>query len=360
MFVCYCLLLQSVVTVNNTVGNQKTEVFRKESLKNRRNFTKICSKVLSNLPTAVKHTDKNGFQELPERYLSNKRDISKGYSCGNAIAPEKASENPWMTILVKTAPSNFENRKILRETWGKIRFFKGKIFSLLFMVGLAPSSSGLQMKLQEENAKYGDILQCNFVDKYEALPIKVLSTFRWIIETNHQSRFYSVTDDDCVINIAEMHSIFTRLDTSEVKTDNTKVAQDDHNTIYCGYTFNEGAVPQRESSMKWNMPMELYSGDYYPAYCLGALWTLSYDILQALACVSTVTDIEDFFVEDVLISGILREKLGQGSNNIKPLWEKRWEEKKRLLAFHSGKLDNPKKRMLEKWREWSTNMSNMQ
>nr|XP_002128865.1 beta-1,3-galactosyltransferase 1 [Ciona intestinalis] len=317
-------------------------------------FKEQCAEIIQKLPSPKTYDRKDGFQRLPERYLRNRNRMDEGYKCGKVLRPKIDKETPWMTLLVKTAPKNFEYRNIIRKTWGGIQQFRGKIFKAIFMVGLAPSDDGVQTNLTVENGKYGDVLQCDFVDAYNALPTKVLSSLRWIVEENATSRFYSVTDDDCVINIPLLHDIFTKKDKGSVKD-----SLDDHNTVYCGYKYEAGAKPYRNNSSKWQMSMDLYSASNFPTYCMGAMWTLSFEIIRSLTCLSTVTDYADFYVEDVLITGILREKLGQGESNIKRIWKSHKVEKLRLLTLHTGKMEKKegKKAMFEQWETWSKNLT---
>lgn len=108
---------------------------------------------------------------------------------------------------------------------------------------------------------------------------------------------------------------------------------------------------------------ELYSEDVFPTFCHGALWMISFPLLNALYCVSEKTDYGGFFLEDVLItgfyntvgyyvalgfikkvftvvltllSGILREKLGLGESYIQPTIDKRLHKNNDLMLFHLG------------------------
>jgi len=56
------------------------------------------------------------------------------------------------------------------------------------------------------------------------------------------------------------------------------------------------------------MPREVYAKDFYPPFCHGAMIISSIDHIRELYKLSLVTDHEGFYLEDILIFGILRHK----------------------------------------------------
>ena len=58
------------------------------------------------------------------------------------------------------------------------------------------------------------------------------------------------------------------------------------------------------------MPRDVYPHDHYPPFCHGAMVTASYEHVRVLYELSLVTDFHGFFLEDLLIFGILRHKTG--------------------------------------------------
>ena len=47
----------------------------------------------------------------------------------------------------------------------------------------------------------------------------------------------------------------------------------------------------------------MYSERYYPAFCHGGMWTLSIKMINKLICASRITEKDDFYLEDVFITG---------------------------------------------------------
>ena len=77
-----------------------------------------------------------------------------------------------MIVLVKTAPQNIKLRNVLRRSWGSVQSIRRTKFATIFLLGQASSNKKNDL-LKKENNLFGDMLQCQFTDKYEYLPVKV-------------------------------------------------------------------------------------------------------------------------------------------------------------------------------------------
>lgn len=65
---------------------------------------------------------------------------------------------------------------------------------------------------------------------------QVLSSFRWVVEENIRAQHYTVTDDDCLMNLPNIRAFFM-------------VHSDD--ALYCGFTYASTAKPIRAIGNKW-------------------------------------------------------------------------------------------------------------
>jgi hypothetical protein len=162
---------------------------------------------------------------------------------------DRTDDEPFLVILVKSKISHFEQRQVIRETWG--RSDSRRRIRTVFLAGLpspleqdettaARSASfhvdleGLhhneeivhkrsrlfnnelnvknkqilnQLKHEDmlynfelEYEKYGDIVQQNFYDAYYNNTIKTLMGIRWAVDFCPRAKFYLFIDDDFYVN----------------------------------------------------------------------------------------------------------------------------------------------------------------
>lgn len=81
-------------------------------------------------------------------------------------------------------------------------------------------------------------------------------------------------------------------------------------TIYCGFSYDARGRPIRKVRSKYSVTPDIYSPNIYPPFCHGGMYTMTGNRMASIYGISTVTDWKKFHLEDVLITGILREKTG--------------------------------------------------
>lgn len=117
--------------------------------------------------------------------------------------------------------------------------------------------------------------------------------------------------------------------------------------IYCGFSYDPHSKPSRNMKNKWGVNLEQYSEEMYPAFCHGGMYTMSGALLSSIFAVSTVTNYDNFHLEDVLVTGILREKsrvedskiVKRGGLKAQPLMYYGWDSGPRVML-----------KMTHKWR----------
>lgn len=72
--------------------------------------------------------------------------------------------------------------------------------------------------------------------------LQVLATFRWILKQDIKATYFTVTDDDCLMNLFNIYEFFK----AEQETN-----QDYDKTVYCGYVYDQDSKPFRNDSNKW-------------------------------------------------------------------------------------------------------------
>ncbi|XP_076814031.1 beta-1,3-galactosyltransferase 5-like [Clavelina lepadiformis] len=284
----------------------------------------------------------NKFRSLPTSFQKYLTVPQPQANCGfdNLLIPSRHLNNQTidMIFLVKSDPQHFLGRKLIRNTWAFIKSIRGMTFATIFLVGTT-NSSEKQSSLKAENERFGDLLQCNVTDTYRALPLKMLAGFGWILKTGVRANLVTVTDDDCVMNVLDINTWYRE----------TLIEPFD---LFCGLRFNPTGKPIRWTQSKWYIRTQVYSGKFYPRFCQGRMYILPLPLMRDLYCMSEVTHKGDFHLEDVYITGILREKSGHPSI-------KHVTRNGRDLPF-TYHADNENKTVYEemifKWKIWNASL----
>lgn len=127
-----------------------------------------------------------------------------------------------LVILVKSAPVNFDKRFAIRSTWGYERRFSDVPIKTVFLLGISdsdkkknpvsskflnfkhPSTLSLEEAINEESAKYGDIVQADFIDSYYNNTYKTIMGMRWLIENCSNFRYAFFSDDDMYVSVKNL------------------------------------------------------------------------------------------------------------------------------------------------------------
>ena len=72
----------------------------------------------------------------------------------------------------------------------------------------------IQRSLEEESQEYGDLVQGDFLDNYYNLSYKAIMGNLWVAEFCSQAEFLVKTDDDMFVDMYEVKTCFTDLDTN--------------------------------------------------------------------------------------------------------------------------------------------------
>ena len=95
-----------------------------------------------------------------------------------------------------------------RSSWGNPDI-PGVVTKLVFLLGY-PEIERKQELLLEENQKYKDIVQGDFLDTYHNLSYKAIMGNLWVSEFCEQAEFVVKTDDDMFVDLYEVRKL-TRL-----------------------------------------------------------------------------------------------------------------------------------------------------
>ncbi|RWS30775.1 Beta-1:3-galactosyltransferase 1-like protein [Leptotrombidium deliense] len=208
-----------------------------------------------------------------------------------------ASNNDlFLVIFIHSAPNNFNKRQSIRRTWGNESNFNDDKIRVVFTLG-AVGDTSVQRLIEKENNDYKDIVQGNFLDSYRNLSYKHVMGLKWVTYFCQNAKFVFKTDDDIFVDIFQLifflkgwHSEMFPL----------------RNFMSCYVITNP--YPKRSVRSKWHVTYEEYPGKYYPEYCSGWGILMSPDVVFNLYIHSR--DINYFWVDDVLVSGLLAQRIG--------------------------------------------------
>lgn len=121
---------------------------------------------------------------------------------------------------MKSAPNNFGKRQAIRSTWGYQKRFSDVPIKTVFLLGSVEKAVGMEpanvpvpkgqppLALNEainlESAKYGDIVQADFMDSYYNNTYKTMMGMRWLVEHCTRFRYAFFADDDMYISVKNL------------------------------------------------------------------------------------------------------------------------------------------------------------
>nr|CAB3224816.1 beta-1,3-galactosyltransferase bre-5-like [Phallusia mammillata] len=118
--------------------------------------------------------------------------------------------------------------------------------------------------------------------------------------------------------------------------------------MYCGFMFEKNSGVIRGNG-KLSVQPEQYPESIYPDFCRGVMVIMTYEMLIDIYMASTVTNYQSFPLEDVMVYGILRQKISTKRRNIQPVINRGlplvfypWDETEQLFG-----------KMKDKWQKYA-------
>ena len=133
----------------------------------------------------------------------------------------------------------------------------------------------------------------------------------WAIENFLDDVFYTSCDDDFMIDISELVKVM-QWHQHKVKNE----LWDDF-PILCSYKARLNDGPDRRNTSKYYISSKEYRWPFYPDYCLGGAYTTSVGVARQLWQASQ--EVKHLKMDDVWITGILRERIGMPRQYIRKL-----------------------------------------
>jgi len=235
------------------------------------------------------YLEKEGIEENRKGELLNNRQNETCVGCKSFDF--KPSTNSWRCLympyndlqiffLIMSRPSNWEARKALRRTY--LSGLKGKPVNYVFVIGRSENYN-IEQRVIGESSYFGDILKFDFIDSYENLTIKSISSLQWASRSCQQARYVMKLDDDVWVNT---NALLTAAKSSSF-------------IKYIGGYCYSGAVPVREVKHKHFIAKEEYPGETFPPYCNGPSYIMTRQTVLNIGIIASYVPyvhIEDVFI----------------------------------------------------------------
>ncbi|XP_029961866.1 N-acetyllactosaminide beta-1,3-N-acetylglucosaminyltransferase 3-like [Salarias fasciatus] len=207
--------------------------------------------------------------------------------CGGDDNPEDV----FLLLVIKSPPTNYERREVLRKTWAKEKLHRGMWIRRVFLSGTL--SDGLHKEkmnklLEVEHREHKDILQWDFYETFFNLTLKQILFLEWMERNCNHARFLLNGDDDVLANTDNIVEYLDGLG-----------SYDWRKHLFTGHLIS-GAGPIRRSTSKYYIPVQVYEPSFYPPYCGGAGYLLSG--YTALAIYHTSESVPLLPIDDVYIA----------------------------------------------------------
>ncbi|XP_063390029.1 beta-1,3-galactosyltransferase 5-like [Cydia fagiglandana] len=196
-----------------------------------------------------------------------------------------------LVIIISSNPSNYDNRMVIRNTWGR----SVDSTKVVFLMGESENAS-LSQKIQNESAIFGDIVQGSFTDAYRNMTYKHVMGLKWVSHHCPTAKYILKTDDDVVVNSHALRQFLAR----ELSPWGAK------GLITCQVL--EHALVQRSHRSKWRVSPAEYKPHYYPTYCAGWAILYSQDVVPRL--LKTAQSTPYFWIDDVHVTGVVAQQIG--------------------------------------------------
>ncbi|KAF8563188.1 hypothetical protein P879_11941 [Paragonimus westermani] len=203
-----------------------------------------------------------------------------------------------LIIVVHSYSGNSYRRNLIRSTWGSLGRVGEEKIGILYFIGQAARPEE-QMRIEQENTIYRDLVQRNFTENYHNMTHKHLTVIEWLTLAECPWLDYVVkVDDDTFVDVFHL--------TRFLRVDRLKSTPG----FYC--TATSGAKPSRPHTdrqhNKWTITAKEFPKNIFPTYCEGFGYIIEAELVPYLYLCSLFT--RPIWIDDVYVTGMLADNLG--------------------------------------------------
>ncbi|KAG5898227.1 hypothetical protein JTB14_005603 [Gonioctena quinquepunctata] len=192
--------------------------------------------------------------------------------------------SPLFILAVHSAPSNFEKRQAIRDTWAN----RKNGVKVVFVIGLIDDLI-VQNKIEQEFENHRDFVQGNFLDSYHNLTYKHVTVLKYIVYHCPNTHYLVKLDDDVFVNMPNLKTFLHIYDLENRNSTN----------ILCSRMYGNPVL--REG--RWGVSFEEYPEKIYPYHCSG--FAIIYPRRAVFRLYEEAQKTKYFWIDDVHVSGTL-------------------------------------------------------
>uniref|UniRef100_A0A1A9W6C0 Hexosyltransferase n=1 Tax=Glossina brevipalpis TaxID=37001 RepID=A0A1A9W6C0_9MUSC len=208
-----------------------------------------------------------------------------------------------LALLIITSYAGHDNlRAAHRQAISQAKLSALGLQRVFLLAAIPPQEHFIaQSQLINEQQRFGDLLQGNFLEAYRNLSYKHVMGLQWSSSTHcKKAKFIIKIDDDIIYDVFQIKRYLESLEVS--KAGIAKSAN-----FLAGYVLKNKAVIRNQAN-KWYVSPEEYSKNQYPDYLSGWLYITNSRTAQRLVYYSYETPI--FWIDDLWLTGIVRHQIG--------------------------------------------------
>lgn len=209
-----------------------------------------------------------------------------GHSESNSdLCGANSGEHVRLLILITSAPTHHDARLAIRQTWG--HYATRRDIAMAFVLGTTDVQS-IEDALEAESYMYSDIIRGKFIDSYNNLTLKTISSLEWVDTYCSRAAFVLKADDDMFINVNRLMSFIDKHHSSE-------------RVIYG--RLAKKWKPIRNKRSKYYVSPQQYFPSVFPQFTTGPAYLISGAAIHDLylkAMAQTYLKLEDVFTTGIV------------------------------------------------------------
>lgn len=221
--------------------------------------------------------------------LSNFRYVIK-----NNLCSEPPRKNILAVLIVTSYAGDPETRSYIRRAFpSKVlsKFGVRRVFLLALIDEQHNYNQISQAAIEDENRRFGDILQGNFYEAYKNLTYKHIMGLRWASNYCPQAKYVIKMDHDIIFDFYRLNFLLKKLPRNKL--------------LLAGYVMTH-MKPVREIHSKWFVSREEYSKSNYPNFLSGWFYVTNPKTAELLYKLSN--ELDYFWIDDLYVTGLLVQK----------------------------------------------------
>ncbi|CAH1400930.1 unnamed protein product [Nezara viridula] len=249
----------------------------------------------------IKHSANDNLVYLPNiGYIGREEELLDLRNFNYILKGKPCERNITHVQIVTSYSGNVEARSAIRRAYPSSDLNRLGISRVFLLATLPPFHEVSQNALVDENKKYSDLVQGNFVESYRNLTYKHLMGLKWATKYCKNVKFVIKTDDDILVDLYSLLDII----------ENKKFQ-------LMGYVLKD-MRPIRVKANKWYVTRNEYPDENYPSFLSGWMYVVTLEAVKKL--LSHARDFNYFWIDDLFVTGMVSQKSNVTLSDISELF----------------------------------------